>query len=697
MYKSIIVKIMFLSLCVFAVGCGKKSEIKTDCVEDNSYIVEDLLEFSAESGDVYVEMLEDNIVYNASGQTLMVSDLNGQNAKELFNLENGQFICAIGHAGNQSLLVMTKKEGERDSQYEFIEVNLTGEQKEKSKIGEVSFFPKSAIKDNKDRWIVLSWEGSVFVYDDGNKAGRKIEREGLVESICMDVDGHVLIGENVDDVYQIVKLKEDLENEDEKIVLNNNGMKAEIFVGQDGKQYFFEDNYLYYFDLNQKITQPIVRWVDEGLDPSVIKKISVSKQGCIYAAIENDRQCVVNKLTPVKKLSENRKELILACVGLNSVLREQILKFNNESNDYKISIRDYGEEEDPYQALNMDIIIGKQFDIMCMEGLYAQNYIEKGLLEDLSKYINVNDYVHAYIEAVKNDDGIYQISPYFSVQTILGKTSGVGEESGWTDEEMIAFLEDNTDTRGLLYYDESDLLGVFTWSGMEGYLQEDEYGKHFQGEAFQEVLEFVKNYQDYALKSESNTDIPSTDMLYQGQLLLLKTGISSGEDYRAYKSMFRSDITAKGYPMANESGNYMYLGMPVAICSKSDQKEAAWEFISYLLTDEIQYNLKGYGFPVKRKILEQLYDEWCGNGETKEEELTITIRGKEKKVPYMNEKDVNDLEAIIESSAKLCADSPELIKIVREESGLYFQGQQSLENTGKYLEKRINTYLEERN
>lgn len=693
MYKSIIIKIMFLSLCVFVVGCGKKSELKTDCEENNSYIIEDLLEYSVESGDIYVEMLENNIVYNHSGQSLMVADQNGQNARELLNLENEQFICGIGY-DNQNILVMTEKVGQEDDSFHLTEVNLTGGQK--GEVKELSVFPKNIVKDNKNRWIVLSGEGDIYVYDNSNKSGQKLEREGFVESICSDVNGHVLIVENIDNVYRIVNLKEDLQNGEEKIVLNNVGSKAELFTGHDGKQYFSEDNYLYSFDLNRKIVQPVLRWVDMGLDSSAIKKISVFKGGYIYVAMENDGQCVIKKLSPDKKSSKNQKELVLACVGLNSILQEQILKFNNESNGYKISIRDYAEEENPYQVLNMDIISGKQFDIISLEGLDVQNYIKKGLLADLSEYINEDDYVSACMEAISVDGCIYQISPYFSIQTILGKTKDVGEKMGWTCEEMIKFLEDNRETRGLLYYDESDLLGVFTWSGLEGYLEEDKNGKHFQKESLENTLEFVQNYQEYALKNESNTDIPSSDMLYQGELSLFKIGLSSGEDYRAYKTMFRSDITAKGYPTGNASGNYMYLGMPIAICSKSNQKEASWEFISYLLTDEMQYELKEYGFPVKRKVLNQLHDEWCGNGKKEDEHLTITIGGVEKKVPYLNEKDVDDLETIIESSTKLRADLPELEKIVREESQLYFRGQQDLENTSKYIEQRINTYLEER-
>ena len=168
---------MFLSLSVFVVGCGKKSELKTDFEENNSYIIEDLLEYSVESGDIYVEMLENNIVYNYSGQSLMVADQNGQNARELLNLENEQSICGMGY-DDQNILVMTEKVEEEDDSFHLTEVNLTGEQK--GEVEELSVFPKNIVKDNKNRWIVLSGEGDIYVYDNSHKSGQKIERKAFV-------------------------------------------------------------------------------------------------------------------------------------------------------------------------------------------------------------------------------------------------------------------------------------------------------------------------------------------------------------------------------------------------------------------------------------------------------------------------------------------------------------------------------------
>lgn len=697
MYKSIFFKgILFFGMCLLLAGCTQEHTLKTDLAKENAYSVEDVLRYSVEGGESLVEMVGENIIYTTSEQVLMIADRNGENAKELFTLQEGESIQALGCSCNQNILVITEKVEEEAVEYACVEFDSAGEQQKKTILDvETSFSPLSVMKDNEGRLLVLTGDGTVFVYKEQERAGQEIVRDGYIKGLYLNADGTVVIGESVDEEFRIIKLKENLQDAEKELTLNNTGTDEEVFIGEDGNDYFFDESYLYQCNIDKKIKQPVLSWMKEGLDVNAIKKVIISQEGHIFVAVQEEGQCIIKKLTPEKQNKTDKEELVMACVNVNSILREQILEFNNKSDVYNISVRDYGEEEDAYQALDMDIVAGKQFDIVCLDGLQPQKYVEKGILEDLSQYMELDEYVESYIEAVTKEDSIYQVSPFFSIQTIIGNAEIVGEESGWTDEEMMDFLEKNSSKRGLLYYDEIDLLGVFTWSAMDGYIKESGGEKRFQKEEFKRVLEFVKKYQDYALKNEKETDIPSVDMLYGGELLLTKAGISSGEDYRGCKASFDADIIAMGYPTDNRCGNYMYLGMPMGIYSKSVHKEAAWEFISYLLTDEKQYDLKEYGFPVKQKVLNRLQDEWCGKGKRDHEELTITVNGKEKKVPYMSTQDVNNLEALITSANRLRTDSPELMKIVREEAALYFEGQQDLESTGNYIEKRMNTYLEE--
>ena len=672
-------------------GCGKTSDIKTDSVRLHSYEVEELATLPLEASDLYINVYNNKIVYNDSKQRLVMNEQSGDNEKEFIHLEDQKTICGICESTNHNLFVIAESVDGEKRQYEWIEMEATGNQKATGAFEDVSYSLLDVKKDNQNRWIALSGEGEVFVYNADGKFERKIETEGLAKSIEIAEDGQLLIVETMNDTDYIVQLDDALQNIESKIVLGNNVIQVDLLVGKDGKCYYYGEDYLYCVNMNENVVTPILCWIDEGINTDFICNIAVSEDGCVFLSFAEDEEYKIVKLLPIKKKKEEKKELVLACVGLNSTIREQILKYNNESDEYQISIRDYGEEDDSYQKLNVDIMTGKQFDILCMDGLYAQNYIKNGLLEDLSQYIEKDEFVKSYIQAIEKDGAIYQVSPYFFVQTIIGKKDDVGMNLCWTSDEMIDFLLKNQEKRGLLYYDESDFLNVFLWSGLDCFTKKEEQDYCFDKKELEKALKFINDYQKYAMKNEGNQDIDAADMIYRNELLLLDGTISSGNDYRYYKALFNSEITAKGYPNHNKSGNYMYLGMPMAICSKSRQKEAAWDFINAFFSDEVQYKLKDYGFPVKRKILNQLYDEWCKN----DNELSMIIEGIEKKIPVMTKEDIDNLEKIIESASQLRVDAPELIEIIREESQLYFQKQQKIEDTILYIEKRVNTYFEE--
>lgn len=691
MNKVVCTKILFLGLSILLIGCNKKTVLQTDYEQDNYYVVEDILEYSIENEDLYIDILENNIVYNKSENEIMIADLDGKNSRKLFVLKNEESVCGIAHS-NQKIFVVKEDDDGKDVKFSMAEVNVSGEVSEQE--NQISVFPQEVIKDANNRVYVLSGNGNIHVYDENKNSEEQIDEEGYVKSLCLDKKGHILIVENIEEKHYIENIDKSLSDSENKIIFNNLTNMAELFLGYDGKQYFAEDNYLYSINLEKETTQTILRWVDIGLSCDEIKKISVSACGDIYVATESDGKCIVKKIYKKNDASNEKKELVLACIGLDSNLQEQIVKFNEKSNEYRISIRDYIEEEYPYQALDMDIISGKQFDIVSLEGLETQNYINKGLLADLTEYIDTDNYISAYMKAVSVDGHIYQISPYFSIKTILGKTADVGEKMSWTSDEMIKFLTENRKTRGIIFYDENELLQIFTSNGLDAYLEKSINGKKLKMESLKNTLEFVNNYQEYAVENEQDTIINSSDMLYKGDLLLFETRISSGNDYRTLKMLFRSDITAKGYPTATETGNYIQLGMPMGICSKSENKDICWDFISNLLTDEEQYNFKECGFPVNRNVLSRLYNEWGGIEKT-DDELTIEIGGKDKAIPYLTKKEIEELEKILESSCQLYEDSPEMDAIMKEESERFFNGEQNIDDTGKYIEKRINTYLEE--
>lgn len=56
---------------------------------------------------------------------------------------------------------------------------------------------------------------------------------------------------------------------------------------------------------------------------------------------------------------------------------------------------------------------------------------------------------------------------------------------------------------------------------------------------------------------------------------------------------------AKGYLAEDRSGNFMELNLALGIGANSDNKEIAWDFISYFLTDVVEYEMEEHGFTTR--------------------------------------------------------------------------------------------------
>lgn len=98
-----------------------------------------------------------------------------------------------------------------------------------------------------------------------------------------------------------------------------------------------------------------------------------------------------------------------------------------------------------------------------------------------------------------------------------------------------------------------------------------------------------------------------------------------------------------------------------------------------MLTEEVEYEYRDYGFPTRLSTLERLIDQWKGEEQVPEAEITLELGGKREKVPYMNGEDVDVLWQIIASANLLLEDHSEIAKIINEELGGYLAGQISLE------------------
>lgn len=80
------------------------------------------------------------------------------------------------------------------------------------------------------------------------------------------------------------------------------------------------------------------------------------------------------------------------------------------------------------------------------EKMPLQSYIAKGLLADVGKLLEEDgeldsgQFMENVLDAFRVNGTLYYVVPSFSVDTLVTKQSGVGNKSGWNQEEFSAVM-----------------------------------------------------------------------------------------------------------------------------------------------------------------------------------------------------------------------------------------------------------------
>ncbi len=166
-------------------------------------------------------------------------------------------------------------------------------------------------------------------------------------------------------------------------------------------------------------------------------------------------------------------------------------------------------ETDALKALNTEIMAGKGPDILLMDGIAADTYIEKGMLEDLSGILKDADILENIIEPYKDGEGkIYQMPVKFGIPYIQGKKEYVDAISDLTS--MADTIESHKEeyTKDMLPFVSSyspymllkgfSAVNMSAWVNEDGTLNQAAVQEHKE-EYTKDMLPFVSSYSPYML------------------------------------------------------------------------------------------------------------------------------------------------------------------------------------------------------
>lgn len=448
----------------------------------------------------------------------------------------------------------------------------------------------------------------------------------------------------------------------------------------------------------------LLNFLDSSLEEEAITRLVSVAEGKLLAICSDvegkETVCVLNKVAP-----QNVKEKQLITLGVLSTsisgVTKDIVRFNQVSDGYFVKLVDYSQYPEPVTQLNLDIAAGHVPDVFYIdwysnEEVPLADYGRQGVLEDLKLWfdgdtgLDRDAYLTNVFDAYGLDGKWYQLPTQFAVATYVGKTSVVGSGEGWTMEDLRKLEAEYPDSEALVVPRETLLRDalIMRW---EQFADEAEGTCSFDSEGFVELLNWAAE-----IPEESGVHGPMD--FRNEEVLLNRLTFGSFSDFNIkLDKLFHTETTFIGFPDTEKTGGLIEeTGVVLAMSARCEEKEAAWEFIRYYLTDEYQVDklstVSGL-FPVKISSLEVMAEKAMNPMWGMED--YYYLNGKEVAVAPPTQETVDRWIKYMRSIEYADTLDNEIYNIIIEETGALFAGQKSAEAVADIIQNRVGIYLAE--
>lgn len=589
---------------------------------------------------------------------------------------------------------------------------------------EEDWYYVNRIMCSEDGKVILSTTKGIEIYEQNGELCKLInEEEAINNEIFMLRDGKLgfLIYGNRG--MYMKTMDPETEELSERISFPFNSYEYSFYPGATTDLLLSGSGGVYSFNFEDEGLTKKMDYVDSDLISNNLYSLMETGEeqffGCFYDEEQGKtRFGLFNKVDP--STIKDKKVLTLACYWLDDSVRRRVVEYNKTSEEYRIRIVDYWQYNtmDDYTIgmtkMNTDIASGNTPDIiMISSDMPVDSYVNKGLFADLNPFLendpelNKEDYMENIFEVFSQDGKLYQLVPSYYLYTIFGKASEVGEEAGWTMEDLKALREEKgEDVAVFSDITQSGVLNYILLFASNQFVDWEKGECYFESPEFIELLEFANEFPkeiDYSeLYNDKDYWEQQETMFRDGRALLMTYSLGNFQDYQyCEKGTFGEPITAIGFPVKEGAGNVIMYNQNFAISSKSEYQQEAWEFIRYYLTEDYQDTIE-YGWPVLKSSLNKMMEKAQEkpyyideNGQKVEYEDTWYIGGVEVTMDPLSQEDCDRVVGFLNSAKGVYAYDQAIMSIVYEETAPYFDGQKTAEEVADIIQSRIYIYVNE--
>lgn len=593
---------------------------------------------------------------------------------------------------------------------------------------------------DKDNILYLQFNQQLVVLNEDGTQNFMIPIEQYVQNSGTMPDGSVYVTYYENDGYKLCTVNKETKTLETKYELSNT-LNGTFEVSADYKLYYSDGSAVRAIDLESGNVEKVADWLDCDINGNNISGVYCENEDEIYGYYndwEMDEEYFVKLTKTESSQVEEKTVLTLATLYSSDNIQKNVVAFNKANETHRIKVVSYidyssmtpsdYENYDQYvtDAVNRfknDLTGSNPPDIISLSEdggrLSMETLVEKGILEELTPYLQqagytTEDFVDGVVNSYAVDGKLYALPSQFAVATAIANADVVGEKSGWTLAEAMEIAQNLPE--GMQFLDtttQENMLTSFLQYGYRSFMDETENTCSFDSDEFKALLTIAKTFpKEY----DYDVDAPvSPILLSSGALLMTTETISSLEDIQLCEAYFGElDSTFIGLPGVAGNGSLLtaYDGM-YGICSKSEHKQAAADFVIDVLTKA--YEERGryaYGFPSYKETLNAYIEDQIDIEYVKDEEGNLVLDEEGNPIPMQGgsgigwgdwsydyrpctQEDADKLMELLDGACTTAHYDTEIFGIILEEAQPYFNDQKSAEEVASIIQNRISLYLSE--
>lgn len=376
-----------------------------------------------------------------------------------------------------------------------------------------------------------------------------------------------------------------------------------------------------------------------GLPETGLMDVETDEEGRVYLAASD-----VSSEKPKGKIycyqfdgeaSVAETELEIYTLLTDPYIEQAAVMFQKEHPEIRIEIqegmtgKDGVTATDAIKNLNTEIMAGEGSDVMLLDGLLEEDYIEKGMLEDISGIVESAGILENIRDVYTEEDGaVYRMPLRFGIPMIAGKA------------EDVDMVDDLASLKDMVKKHKADFFPGFfsaykarvpqilltslfelsspSWMKKDGRVDEEKVREFL--ELTYEIYHADKEYEGYAEDTSDSEEketrwyeknrrqeaSPVMDLLLMGaEKQLFSYGYLFSLDHVFLMNTMETENPEFTHRLFNgQEKNCFAPELILGISAAAREKEAAQMFVEFLFSEEQQKNGKEAGFPVRKSVYE---------------------------------------------------------------------------------------------